>query len=137
MEIPTAESGGFPGASGTEFKREDVLLSIVGLLLKRWCSVLARATSWRVDCIVFKVVWYHTPKYGFVAKFADFPDDYDVVSDCRDGLKSALLEYAHFHVGHIRKEAGLPYQWQRIKLTFKRVSEEEFGPLFDETWDED
>ena len=78
-----------------------------------------------------------SPKYGFVAKFADFPDDYDVVADCRDGLKSALLEYAHFHVGHIRKEAGLPYQWQRIKLTFKRVSEEEFGPLFDETWDED
>ncbi len=88
-------------------------------------------------CIVLKVIWYYSHDYGFVAKFADFPDEYDVAADTRDTLKSALLEYGYFHVEQARKEAGLPYEWQRIKLTFRRVSEEEFGPLFDEDWDDE
>ena len=56
-------------------------------------SLHAYATSWCMCCIVLKVIWYYSRDYGFVAKFADFPDEYDVAADTRDTLKSALLEW--------------------------------------------
>lgn len=84
----------------------------------------------------FKVVWYYSREYGFVGKIVGIPDT-EVAADCRDGLKYALLEHAHNYVDRIRRSAGLPQRWEHVKLKFERISEEEFGPLFDETWDEE
>jgi hypothetical protein len=95
-----------------------------------------------VGRIVFKIVWYPDPppdSGGCTGKVVGIPDS-EVVADCWEALYYALIEHIHHHISKIREEAGLPYQaylTDEIELTYEQVSQEEFGPLFDETWDEE
>ena len=113
------------------------------MLLKRWYSVLAHATSWHVGRIVFvfKIVWYSDPP-PIVEAVPAKSSVFRIARSPPTAEKPSLrpIEHIHRHISKIREKAGLPYQpylTDEIELTYEQVTEEEFGPLFDETWDEE